>query len=122
MVSAAEEAGVAVYQTELIPDGQGEVGRVWVRFRDAASGEMVERSWTIPYDPRAPRLDEATEPMQLAASAVLLGEKLKGGDSGAYVNLDELAKFGAPLRQAYPGNKRVGQLVDMIESARGLEK
>lgn len=46
---AADEAGVAMYQIEALPEGTGEVGEVSIRFRDTASGEMVERTWTIPY-------------------------------------------------------------------------
>ncbi|MDG2123942.1 MAG: von Willebrand factor type A domain-containing protein, partial [Verrucomicrobiales bacterium] len=79
---AAEEAGVAVYQTEVIPEGTGDVGKVWVRFQDAVTGEMVERSWRIPYKARAPRLFEAPPAMKLAATAVLFGERLKGGAGG----------------------------------------
>ncbi len=46
---AAEEAGVAIYQVEPLPGGSGELGDVSVRFRDTASGQMVERTWTIPH-------------------------------------------------------------------------
>ncbi len=41
---AADEAGVAMYQVETLPEGSGEIGEVSIRFRETASGEMVERT------------------------------------------------------------------------------
>ena len=53
---AAAEAGVAVYQYEIKPNGTGDVGSVSVRFRDMPTGEMVERRWPIVYESSTPRL------------------------------------------------------------------
>ena len=79
---AAEEAGNAVYQVEVLPEGSGEIGTVSVRVQDTNSGLMVEKKWTIPYDDGAPRLNEAEASMRLAASAAFLGERLKGSVVG----------------------------------------
>ncbi len=76
---AAEEAGVAVYQVEVKPNGQGEVGTVFVRFRDLETNQMVEQQWPILYESSAPRLEQANPSMQLAASAALFAAKLGGG-------------------------------------------
>ncbi len=76
---AAAESGNALYQFEADPQGSGDIGAVSVRFLDTSSGQMVERRWPIPYQAKAPRLEEASPAMQLAATAGLLGEKLKGG-------------------------------------------
>ncbi len=78
---AADEAGVAMYQIETLPEGTGEIGEVSVRFRDTASGEMVERSWTIPHDPTAPAFDKADPKTQLATLSLLAAQELQGGPS-----------------------------------------
>jgi Mg-chelatase subunit ChlD len=47
---AAAEAGVAMYQFEAKPDGEGDVGSVSVRFQDLSTGQMIEHRWPIPYE------------------------------------------------------------------------
>jgi len=115
---AAEEAGVALYQVQVLPEGQGEIGEVFVRFRDPADGRMVEQSWTIPYDPQAPMLDKASPSMQLASTAALLAEKLRGGPAADAVDLDALEPVVAQLRGAYAQQARVQDLVTMFEQVR----
>ena len=117
---AAEEAAVALYQVQVLPEGEGELGEVFVRFRDPADGRMVEQSWTIPYDPQAPSLAKAAPSMQLAATASLLAEKLRGGPIAASVDLDGLAPIVAQLRGHYAGQARVEDLVAMFEKARRM--
>ena len=70
------------------PEARASLGNVSVRFRDTASGGMVERGWTIPYDRNAPAIDRATPSMQLAALAMFAGEKLKGGPLGEAVDFE----------------------------------
>ncbi len=111
---AAEEAGNAVYQVEAQPDGEGDVGTVFVRFRDMASGKMVERSWVIPYDGGVKSLKSADPSMQLAAVAAMLGERLKlGGDAG--INLGELGAVYGALRNHYHADDEVKDLIRMCE-------
>jgi Mg-chelatase subunit ChlD len=117
---AAEEAAVALYQVQVLPEGEGELGEVFVRFRDAADGRMVEQSWTIPYDAQAPALDKAAPSMQLAATASLLAEKLRGGAVANAVDLDALAPIVAQIRGHYPRQERVRDLVTMFEQARRM--
>ncbi|HSP42887.1 MAG TPA: von Willebrand factor type A domain-containing protein [Luteolibacter sp.] len=112
---AAEEAGVAIYQVEPLPEGRGEIGEVSVRFRDTAAGEMVERAWTIPHDAAAPALDRATPSMQLATLAMLAAEKLKGGPLGEAVDFRQFAAAQAEVKAYYSGNPRVAELLRMVE-------
>lgn len=119
---AAEEEGVAVYQVETLPEGQGEVGSVSVRFEDSDSGRMVERRWTIPYETNPSRIDEAAASMQLAASAVMLAEKLKGSPGGETVNLRDVLRWTRNLRAVYPDDDRVRQLNEMTEKAHQLTR
>ena len=117
---AAAEEGNALYQVELRADGQGEIGDVAVRFEDVAAGRIVERHWTIPFDPSAARLERANPSMQLAATAGLLAERLKGSTLGGLVQLDDLTPVVTSLRQHFPANPKAAQLVDMVRKTADL--
>ena len=112
---AAEEAGVALYQVETLPEGEGELGEVFVRFRDPATGLMVERSWTMPYDAKAPAFDKAAPSMQLATTAALLAEKLRGDSR---VDLNAMSPVITNLRGRYPHQAKVGEIIRMFEKMR----
>lgn len=118
---AAEESGNAIYQVEVKPDGEGEIGSVSVRFRDLESGRMVERRWVIPYERDAPRLGAAAPSMKLAGSAALLGEKLNGSAIGSRVQLSELVRITSSLKSDYPLEERVAELIEMTMKAREME-
>ena len=79
---AAEEAGVAVYQVEPLPEGQGDIGTVSVRFRDMSTDRMVERRWPIPYEASAQRMREAAAEIRIATVAALFAAKLKDDPVG----------------------------------------
>jgi Mg-chelatase subunit ChlD len=112
---AAEEAGVAIYQVEPLADGTGELGEVSVRFRDAAGGEMVERSWTISYDAQASAFDRATPSMQLAGLSLLAAEKLRGGPLGDAIDFKQHAGSAASVKQFYGSSPRVADMLQVIE-------
>jgi Mg-chelatase subunit ChlD len=112
---AAEEAGVAVYQVESLPEGIGEIGEVSVRFRDASSGQMVERTWTISHQASAPPFDRATPSMQLAGLSMLAAEKLRGGPLSDAIDFKQLAEPQALVKQFYSSSIRVAEVLRMIE-------
>lgn len=114
---AAAEAGVAVYQVEPDPAGEGDLGSVSVRFRDLESGEMIERRWSLPHLASAPAADQGGGATHLAIVASQFAAKLAGGPLGDVVDLGELARLAATL----PDSPRVDELRTMIEQARGLE-
>ena len=118
---ASEEAAVAVYQVQVLPEGEGELGDVFVRFRDPADGSMVERSWTMSYDSQAPAFDRASPSMELAGAAALLAEKLRGGSAGSAVDLETLAPVINRLRGIYAPQQRVQDLVTMFNQVRRME-
>lgn len=109
---SAEEAAVAMYQVEPLPDGEGELGEVFVRFRDPATGAMVERSWTVPYDAHAPAFDRASPSMQLAGASALLAERLRGDEA---FDLSKLAPIVSALRGQYSNQVRVDEFVRMFD-------
>ncbi|MFA6287677.1 MAG: von Willebrand factor type A domain-containing protein [Opitutaceae bacterium] len=117
---AAEEAAVALYQVEVLPGGEGELGEVFVRFRDAATGNMVEHSWTLAYVPQPPAFARSTPSMKLAGTAAFLAEKLRGGDLASQIRLEEFAPVVNTLRSDYAHDARVKDLVTMFAQARRL--
>jgi len=114
---AAAEAGVALYQFEIKPNGSGDVGSVSVRFRDLSTGQMVERRWPILYESNTPRLERAQASLQLATSAALFAAKLGGGPLADSVDLAQLQNLLATLPEQFASQPRVQQLRAMIEQA-----
>ena len=113
---AADEAGVAIYQVETLPEGTGEIGEVSVRFRDTASGEMVERAWTIPHDPTTPAFDKAAPQTQLATLALLAAQKLQGGPLADAIRFPDHAETIAKLKQAYANDAKAQRLLTLINA------
>ncbi len=113
---AADEEGVAIYLVEPLADGNGELGEVSVRFHDVASGEMVERSWTLPYDSKATAFDRATPSMQLAGLSLLAAEKLRGGPLADAIDFKQLTGPAAFVRQFYGSSARVGDMLHLIDA------
>jgi Mg-chelatase subunit ChlD len=111
---AAEEAGVALYQVETLPQGTGEIGEASVRFKDTSTGRMVEQTWTIPYDEKAAAFDQAMPSMQLASLAALAAEKLRGGPLAEATDFQSLTQQVAKVRAHYATSKKVGDLIEMI--------
>jgi uncharacterized protein YegL len=115
---AAEEAGTALYEVETLPNGEGEIGEVSVRFRNPATGEMVERTWTIPYQEQAPAFDKAKPSMQLAGLALLAAEKLKGGPAADAIDFNAMTAITGSVKQAYGSTSGASQLLEMIDKLR----
>ncbi len=113
---AAEEAGVAIYQVEPLPGGNGELGEVSVRFKDTASDQMVERSWTIPHDRSAQTIDRASPSMQLAVLSMLAGEKLKGGPLADAIDFKQLTESRASVKHYYGNTGRAGEMLQMVDA------
>jgi Mg-chelatase subunit ChlD len=117
---AAGEAAVALYEVEALPQGDGELGQVYVRFHDTASNRMVERSWDLPYEASVPAFDRASPTLQLAGTSALLAEKLRGGPRADAIRLDELAPVVSRLRHTYPHQVPVQELGSMYDELRKL--
>ncbi len=112
---AAEEAGVAIYQVETLPQGTGEIGEVSVRFRDTAKGEIVERKWTMPFESATQPFDRAAPSMQLAGLSLLAAEKLKGGPLADAIDFKQLTGPRSLVKQFYGSSRRVGDMLHVIE-------
>ena len=117
---AAAEAGVAVYQVQVKPDGFGDLGSVSVRFQDLESGQMVEERWPITFDGNVPRMDQATESMKLAGSAALFAMKLKDDARSETVDLSFLREVLGALPSQRQQDPRVLALQQMVDQARQM--
>ncbi len=117
---SAAEAGVAVYQIQPIPGGSGDIGSVSVRFRDMATGQMIERRWPIVYDACTNRFDTASPTVRLAGTAAMLATKFSGGPQADSVDLAQLKNFIAALPEALASQPRTQQLRTMIDQARQI--
>lgn len=115
---AAEEAGNALYQIQTLPEGEGEIGEVSVRFRDVASGQMVERTWTIPYEAQAAAFDQATASMKLAGLAMMAAEKLQKGPMAEAIDFDRFVKVFADVKSEFAGSGKVEEFGGMVERLR----
>lgn len=118
---AADEAAVALYQVQVQPQGEGELGEVFVRFRDVATGNMVERSWTMPYEPQAAAFAQASPTLQLTGASALLAEKLAEDPAAETFQLKELAPVVSQLRQRYHDDRRVQEFATMFEQYRRMK-
>jgi hypothetical protein len=117
---AAAEAGVAIYQFEAKPGGMGDVGSVSVRFQDLSTGRMVEKRWPIPYEPNAPRMDQASPSLRIATAAAMFAIKLRGETLATTVDWKPLAALVSDLPEQARQTERVEQLQFMIERAREI--
>ncbi len=118
---AAAEQGSAVYQVELLEEGQGEIGEFSIRFFDVATQAVVERRWVIPYQAEAPQLTNASAAHRLAVVATLFAEHLRDSPSGQLVDLALLQELGAKLTADFAGNNQVQLLQQMIDAAVALQ-
>ena len=117
---AAAEQGTALYQLEVNPAGAGEIGQVSIRFQDTDSGQMIERTWTIPYYPATPPLDKAGAPHQLAVVATLFAESLRRTPTGSLVDLEQLEALMPDIRHRFNGDPDVLRLDEMITKAQAF--
>jgi len=86
-----------------------------VRFRDVASDQMVERSWTIANQIATPAIDQAQPSMQLATLAMLAGEKLRGGPLAEAINFNEMGEVIARVNQHFKGDPKAAEMLEMLE-------
>lgn len=111
---AANEAGNALYQIQTIPDGEGDVGEASVRFRDPASGMMVERKWTIPWQPAAPAFDQASPSIQLAGLSLQAAQFLQGSPLATPAMSPHFSTMEENVRRQFGNQVNVAKLLEML--------
>lgn len=101
----------ALYEIARRPAAAGPLGKVFLRFRDAATRQIVERDYPIPEGVVARRAGEAGPPLRLLAAAAELAELLRGsyyarnGSFGQVIaqllGLDEAARSRPEWQELY---------------------
>ncbi len=116
----AAESGNALYILELNPRGQGDVGTVRVRYRDAASGLYREHAWRVPYTGPAPGLEESSPAMRLAVTSAAFAEWLASSPFAGEVTPDKLLGAMSGVTDAFGPDARPRQLEAMIRAAKSV--
>ena len=115
---AAAEQGNALYHVQVKPDGIGDLGSVSVRFQDVATGQMIEKQWSIPYSPTVKAVEKVSPSMRTAAVAGLFGELLSESPTGQQVELKKLENFTQLLHKDSP---EFSTLQSMMSQLRALK-
>ncbi len=116
----AAESGNAVYILEVNPRGQGDIGTVRVRYREASSGLYREHAWRVPYTGPAPLLEQSSPAMRLAVSAVAFAEWLASSPFAGEVTPDKLLGTMSGVTDAFGPDARPRQLEAMIRAANSI--
>lgn len=116
----AAESGNALYILELNPRGQGDVGTVRVRYREAASGLYREHAWRVPYTGPAPGLEESSPAMRLAVTSAAFAEWLASSPFAGEVTPDKLLGAMSGVTDAFGPDARPRQLETMIRAAKSV--
>lgn len=117
---AASESGNALYAIEANAEGKGPIGVVRVRYKIPATGEYVEQAWTIPYQTKAPALDEASPAMRLAVTASAFGEWLSRSPFSGEVTPGALQPYLNNVCETYAPDSRPQRLVGMLRQAQAI--
>jgi len=106
----------ALYEFELIQDGDGDIGEVIVTTPDDSSRNGAERQWKISYSSTTPRFTDASATMQLAGLSLLAAQKWQGGELAAKIRLDDMKQPENKIREAFPHQPRVLEFLKMLET------
>jgi len=117
---AASESGNALYAIEVNPEGSGPIGTVRVRYKIPATGQYVEQAWPLPYQPKAPALDESSPAMRLAVTAAAFGEWLARSPYAGEVTPSALQPYLNSVCETYAPDSRPQRLAGMIRQAQAI--
>ncbi|MCF7765601.1 MAG: von Willebrand factor type A domain-containing protein [Verrucomicrobia bacterium] len=112
----AAESGNALYLLEPKLNGSGPLCTVRVRFKRPATGEFVEREWSVPYSP-AGSLEESEPSLRLAVAASAFGEWLSRSPHAAGIRPDQVLGFLRGVPETFPFDPEPRLLESMIRRA-----
>ncbi len=118
---AAAEQGTALYSLMLNPQGSGVVGTARARFRDPATGQTRELSWTIPYRGAPAPFDLASPAMRLAAVAGYFAEYLQRSPYAGGVTPRRLLDAYRGVPEAFAPDQRPVELQNLLRAAGQLD-
>jgi len=123
-VDAAEiggaEAGNALYVVAQKQNGVGPIATVRVRFRDPATREVRELSWTVPASREAPDLREADPALRLAVGTTMFAEWLAESPYAEAVTPGRILENLIGVPEAFPMDGEPMRLREMIETAAAI--
>lgn len=117
----AAESGTALYSIQTLPQGNGPIGTLRVRYREPATGVYRELSWDLRYDGPPASIEQSTPALQLAGSAALFAESLAGSPYASEVRLPDLTRILRQSLDFYAAEANASQLLEMMETARRLQ-
>jgi uncharacterized protein YegL len=118
---AAAEQGTALYSLVLNPNGTGVVGTARARFRDPATGQVRELSWTIPYRGAPTPFDLAPPSMRLAAVAAYFAEYLQRSPYAGGVTPRRLLEAYRGVPEAFAPDQRPAEFLNLLRAAAQLD-
>jgi Mg-chelatase subunit ChlD/uncharacterized protein involved in exopolysaccharide biosynthesis len=117
---AAQEAGNALYVTEVNPAGQGPLGTVRVRFKVPGTSDYREHEWTVPFSGNAVAMEQGSPAMRLAATASAFSEWLASSPYATEVTPDTLLRYLSGVPEVYGADGRPKKLEWMIRQAKSV--
>jgi len=100
-----------------MPPADAIIATVYIRYEDAATGEVIEQEKPLTVADVLPDFTDATPEFQIQAIAAEFAELLRGSywaEDGNYVDLLTIAR---PLLDAFPDDPYITELVDLIRLA-----
>jgi len=116
----AAESGNALYTIEVNPRGEGDIATVRVRFKIPGTSDYREHSWSVPFTPNVPPLDQASPSLRLAGAAAAFSEMLAGSQFATEVTSDALLRIIHGVPATYASDPRPAKLAAMIQQARSI--
>lgn len=117
----AAEAGNALYLLEVNPQGEGNLGTVYVRYREPGTDNYRELSWPLDYRGPAPALEQSSPSMRLAVTAGAFAEWLATSPFAADVQPDRLLANLRGVPEQFAPDARPQKLEAMIRQAQSIQ-
>ena len=116
----AAESGNALYTVQVNPKGQGDIGKVRVRYKTPSTSEYHEHEFAVPYTGASLPMEKASPALRLACASAAFAEWLTSSPFAAEVTPDKLLRYLTGMTTAFPGDPRPRRLEDMIRQAKSI--
>ncbi|MHC4286480.1 MAG: YfbK domain-containing protein [Planctomycetota bacterium] len=120
------QCSTALYELELTgqssADKQGDLGTVFVRYRNVATGQIEEISSRLGSEIVRRRTVESAPSFFLAAGAARFAEILRQSEHVQHGNLMDVLRVVEQVSLALPLDRDVRELVELVRKAEGLPR
>jgi Ca-activated chloride channel family protein len=117
-----------LYELRRHPQGRGDLGKVYLRYRDAETERVVERNYPLKQGVLATRLEDTTDELRFVASLAESAELLRDGywaRDGSWAKVLEVLRGLSPTFQAQPQFRELLELAlraQALSLAREIQK